>query len=101
MAARGILQERDFGFNAGKEPFASITQLRGDPRTPLVREIAPAGGVKSNASAANRPDGMQRCAVNSDAPRNRRDAQSSQADGLLAKPGIVATVMSNLGLERP
>jgi phosphoglucosamine mutase len=27
-------------------------------------------------------------------------AQSWQADGLLAKPGIVATVMSNLGLER-
>jgi len=27
-------------------------------------------------------------------------AESWQADGLLAKPGIVATVMSNLGLER-
>src|SRR5207248_10203594 len=27
-------------------------------------------------------------------------AESWQADGLLAKPGIVATVLSNLGLER-
>jgi hypothetical protein len=35
----GILCKLDFGSNADKQAFASITHLRFDPRLPLAREI--------------------------------------------------------------
>src|SRR6266478_3394468 len=79
-------------FQTGPMPTPAVAMLTRSMRADLgVMISASHNPYDDNGIKLFGPDGFQLLAV---------IAESWQADGRLAKPGIVATIMSNLGLER-